>query len=103
MLGNLCNRELAGAAGRATLCQAADQFANGLAAVIENRPNQRHCAHVMQLAPYTTPKTPIDTSPPCDDCRLPTTFRAEVADLARARPVRVFQCQNCAKVIWAEE
>jgi hypothetical protein len=57
----------------------------------------------MQLAPYITAKNPADTCPPCDDCRLPAAFRAEVADLTRGRPIRVYQCQNCAKVIWAEE
>ena len=57
----------------------------------------------MQLAPHSTAKAPINPCPPCDDCRLPTAFRAEVADLARGRPIRVYQCQNCAKVIWADE
>jgi len=54
----------------------------------------------MQLITPTTTQARIDPSPSCDDCRLPATLRAEVADLKRGRPVRVYQCENCAKVIW---
>jgi len=57
----------------------------------------------MQLALYSNAKPATHASPPCDDCRLPAVFRAEVADLSRGRPVRVYQCQNCAKVIWVDE
>ena len=57
----------------------------------------------MQLVTYTAAKAAIDPSPSCDDCRLPATFRAEVSDFSRGRPVRVYHCQNCAKVIWADQ
>lgn len=57
----------------------------------------------MQLSPSRATPVAVDPSPPCDDCRLPASFRAEVADLARGRQVRVYQCQNCAKVIWNDD
>jgi uncharacterized protein with PIN domain len=42
----------------------------------------------------------ITPAPRCDDCRMPLVFKAEVADFGRGRQVRVYQCLNCAKVIW---
>jgi len=48
------------------------------------------------------------TTPPqqprlCDHCRIPAAFRAEVLDVRRDRRVQVYQCTNCAKVIWEGE
>jgi hypothetical protein len=59
----------------------------------------------MQLTPFQTGPVAIDpsASPRCDDCQLPASFRAEVVDLARGRQVRVYQCQNCAKVLWNDD
>jgi uncharacterized protein with PIN domain len=58
----------------------------------------------MQLSPYQANRVAIDpSSPRCDDCQLPAAFRAVVADLARGRQVRVYQCENCAKVIWNDD
>jgi hypothetical protein len=57
----------------------------------------------MQLVTHATTKVPVEACPPCDDCRLPAAFRAEVADVPRGRLVRVFQCQNCAKIIWQDD
>jgi hypothetical protein len=33
---------------------------------------------------------------------MPVVFRTEVTDIGRARKVRVYQCTNCARVIWGE-
>jgi len=57
----------------------------------------------MQPAIRPTDKATVPMSgTTCDDCGLPALFRAEVSDLSRGRKVRVYQCQNCAKVIWAD-
>jgi hypothetical protein len=48
----------------------------------------------------TPPSAKVRPPPSCDDCRMPATFRTEIADPRSARAVRVYQCGNCAKVIW---
>ena len=40
--------------------------------------------------------------PACSDCAIPTVFRTSVADRDGKRQFRVFQCVNCAKVIWED-
>jgi uncharacterized protein with PIN domain len=56
----------------------------------------------MQLGTSQPLKETVAAPPPCDDCRMPVVFRTEVPDLVRARQVRVYQCVNCAKVIWGD-
>lgn len=56
----------------------------------------------MPIALPVADKTAIPPSPVCDDCRMPAKFRTEVPDTLGSRPLRVYQCQNCARVIWAE-
>jgi hypothetical protein len=41
--------------------------------------------------------------PSCDDCRIPASFKTEVLDARLRRQVRVYQCLNCAKLIWEGE
>ena len=57
----------------------------------------------MQLTTSSTTEAAVRSLPACDDCRLPVSFRAEVADLAHGRQVRVYQCANCAKVFWEDD
>lgn len=39
----------------------------------------------------------------CDHCRIPAAFKAEILDVRLNRPVQIYQCLNCAKVIWKGE
>jgi len=40
--------------------------------------------------------------PRYSDCGLFTAFRTSVTDPRLNREVRVYQCPNCARVIWAD-
>jgi len=39
----------------------------------------------------------------CDDCNVPVSFRACVPDRRTGKPVRIYQCPNCAKLIWDDD
>jgi protein-arginine kinase activator protein McsA len=44
-------------------------------------------------------KEVVRPAPYCQDCHLPASLRTVVS---RSKPIRVYQCSNCAKVIWEE-
>jgi len=56
----------------------------------------------MPVALPAADKAAFPPPPVCDDCRMPAKFRTEVPDILGGRRLRVYQCQNCARVIWAE-
>ena len=41
-------------------------------------------------------------SPRCADCGIPAMLRMSVMDQRANHYVRVYQCQNCAKLIWSD-
>lgn len=41
-------------------------------------------------------------APQCSDCGLPAIFRTSISDPRRSVRVWIYQCTNCAKVIWSE-
>lgn len=79
----------------------------------------RHDAGCLSFLIYITPQHrgpligwPLDQemmmdaksdSPQCKDCGIAAVFRTTVPDICSGRRARVYQCQNCAKVIWEED
>jgi hypothetical protein len=62
-------------------------------------PNHGHGRRMLMQTPRTGHAAP---PPSCDDCRLPATFRTEVCQVQSGTRSRVYQCANCAKVIWLD-
>jgi hypothetical protein len=52
------------------------------------------------LIPMPLNETAKVQPPWCDDCHLPAAFRTEVSHVRLDRRIRVYQCTNCARVIW---
>ena len=48
----------------------------------------------------TEPREVVKPAIYCTDCHLPAAFKTVVSQAGK--PLRVYQCQNCAKVIWAD-
>ena len=46
------------------------------------------------------PREVAKPAPYCADCQIPASFKTVVSQAGK--PLRVYQCQNCAKVIWSE-
>jgi len=65
------------------------------------KPTQRNSSSMLSS---TAPKQSAALPPlSCHDCRMPAAFKMEMLDARLSRPVRVYQCTNCAKVIWEGE
>lgn len=45
-----------------------------------------------------SPSEALKPAPYCTDCHIPASFKTIVSQTGK--PLRVYQCQNCAKVIW---
>jgi uncharacterized protein with PIN domain len=41
-------------------------------------------------------------TPSCEDCRIPTTFRASIFDPRKNGKVQVYDCPTCKRMYWKE-